>query len=258
MAVMTRSKAKVLLWDIETSPFKVWTFRLGSKVSLYHNQIVKGTATDIISIAYMWDYEDEAHVLDWGYEEQDSSKMVEEFDKILRQSDIAIAQNGDRFDVKHINTQRMLHNLPPMPDWSKYTDDLLKQTRKHFALPSYKLDYLSELFGLGGKNDMELQDWINIVEKNEGGKESFERMLRYNKKDVEDLKTIWNRVKYHVTPKLNMSTLTGGHACTNCGSERIKRNGTRVRGQTLYQSYYCNEHGGFAGELPISKAEKLK
>lgn len=249
---------KILFWDIETSPFQIWTFRIGNKMSAGHHQIVKGTSTDIICIAYSWDHEDQVHILDWGYDKQDSKEMIKKFDSVINQADIVIAQNGDRFDVRHINTQRLLHNLPPMPDWTKYTDDLLKQVKKFFYLPSYRLDYMSALFGCGGKQDMDFDDWINIVEKNTDGFASFEKMKHYCMKDVADLKEIWNKVKHHVKPRLNIATLNGGRCCTSCGSTDIHKNGTRVRSKTRYQNYHCKTHGGHAGSTPMSQILRIE
>lgn len=248
-------KPKILFYDIETTPFRTWSFRLGEQY-VGHKQIVKGDKIDIICITYCWNKGKAIH-LDFGYEKQDSKEMIREFDKIIKQADITIGQNSDRFDVKHINTQRMLHRLPPFPDWADCTDDLLKQLRKYFNLPSNKLDYVSELFGFGGKMDMEMQTWIDIKEKNENGIKSFNKMIRYGKKDVIDTRASFNRIKPYIKPKFNMATFLQEHVCTNCGSSNIYKNGTRIAGKTRYQNYYCNEHGGYAGKCPISKTGKI-
>lgn len=250
------SKPKVLFYDIETTPLQVWTFSLGKTV-LSHKQLVEGkySAYDIISISYMWEHENKAHVLDWGWDKQDSSKMIKEFDKVLKQADIAIAQNGDRFDIKHLNTLRLIKNLPPFPESLMSTDDTLKQMKKYFYFPSYSLDYVSKLFDLGGKMKMDLQDWVNIVEKKD--KKSFDRMLRYNKKDVRDLKKLYKKIEPHIIPKLNKAMFTDNEmACRTCGSSNIHKNGTRVLGNTKYQTFYCRSHGGYAGRASILKNGK--
>src|SRR3990167_1264810 len=115
-------KPKILYYDIETSPIRVWTFHLGDQY-VSHDRIVGNDIVDIISIAYCWDT-GPAYALTWD-KNQNSAKMIAEFDKVLEQADVTIGQNSDGFDAKHINTHRMLHVLPPLPYWAMVTDDLL-------------------------------------------------------------------------------------------------------------------------------------
>ena len=251
-------KPKILYYDIETTPLLAYIWRCGKQV-VRHNQLAKSNKKyDIICITYCWNDGKPAKSLDWGYLEQDSSKMIEKFDEIIREADITIGKNSDSFDVKHINTLRMLSGLPGMPEWSMYTDDLQKQMKKHFYLPSYSLDYFSELLGFGGKMKMEFSDWIHIVEQTRGeGRKRFAKMIEYGKKDVEDTRAIWEHCEKHFTPKFNANHLNKGMVCSNCGSENIRKNGTRYRGQTKYQHFYCNGHGGYGGRAPIKKNGQL-
>ena len=94
---------------------------------------------NIICITYCWNDGKPGKALSWDYETQDSSLMIEEFDKIVKQADLVIGQNSDSFDIKHINTQRLMHGLTPMPEWATQTDDLLKQVR-------YPVEYLKGIF----------------------------------------------------------------------------------------------------------------
>jgi DNA polymerase elongation subunit (family B) len=246
---------KVLFFDIETTPIKVWTFRLGEQY-VSHEQIVEGEKIDIICITYCWD-KGPAHVLDWDYNKQNSKKMIAEFDKIVNEADVIIGQNSDKFDVKHINTQRLLHGLPPFPDWADCSDDTLKQFKRHFNFPSTRLDYVSKLFGLGGKVKMELQDWIDIKEKTKAGKKKFEKMLKYGKKDVLDTRAVYQKIKPYIKPKFNMASHYEDIRCTNCGSTDIHKNGTRLKGTVKKQRFYCNGHGGHAGYATILKSGGL-
>jgi hypothetical protein len=248
-------KPKILFYDIETRPLLAYIWRLGEQV-VYHHQLAKhGAGYDIICISYAWDDGKPAKTFHWGYREQDSSRVIREFDKLVKQADVTIGKNSDRFDVKHINTQRLLQNLPPLPEWIDYTDDVEKQLRKYFVFPSYSLDYVSKALELGGKVKMEFQDWIDIVEKL--SEASFRKMMEYNRKDVEDTRAIWNKIKAHVKPKLNMATFYGDFRCINCGSTELKRDGTRCRGKTKYQMFFCKTHNGYAGQVVVTPP-KLK
>ena len=242
---------KILYYDIETTPMRAWTFHLG-KQYINHSQIVDGDKVDIICITYCWE-NGPAKALDWGYEEQDSCPMIAAFDELIKQADITIGQNSDSFDVKHINTQRLLHNLPPFPDWADITDDTLKQMRRHFKFPTNRLDYISSILGFGGKVKMCMQDWIDIVEKNENGLKSFKRMIRYGKKDVIDTREVYKRIKPYIKPKLNMAAYYGDDRCTNCGSKDIIETDIRLTGSIRRQRFHCNAHGGYAGRATIKK-----
>lgn len=233
-------------------------WRTGKQV-VRHGQLVEGSDQyNIICITYCWNDGKPAKALDWGFNEQSSAKMIEAFDKIIKQADVTIGKNSDSFDVKHINTQRMLHGLPGMPEWSLYTDDLQKQMKKHFYLPSYSLDYFSHMLGLGGKIKMEMSDWIHIVQKTPGyGRRALKKMVEYGKKDVEDTRTIWLHCERHFTPKLHHGHFTEGLACRNCGSNNLYPNGTRVLGTTKYQQYYCRDHHGYAGRQTFNKKGDL-
>lgn len=247
-------KPKILFYDIETKPLLAYIWRLGEQV-VNHKQLAKwGYRYDIICISYAWNDGTPAKVIHWGYEEQDSRRVIQEFDKIIKQADITIGKNSDRFDVKHINSQRLLHNLPPLPDWMDYTDDLERQIRKYFAFPSYSLDYISKELGLGGKVKMEFQDWIDIVEKL--NKKSFIKMCDYNKKDVEDTRALWNKIQPHIKPKFSMATFYGDFRCIHCASKDLKKDGVRFKGKTKYQTFFCKAHGGYAGRVAIPSETK--
>lgn len=243
---------RIMVYDIETAPMKAWVWNCG-KQYLGHKQLEKGPRgkVDIITISWVFNDGKAAKSLDWGWEEQDSKPMIEKFDLIIKDEQeagtIVFGKNNKRFDDKHINAQRLIHDLPPLPDWTKYTEDLEKQCRKYFNFPSQSLDYLSKLFELGGKDKMEFQDWIDIVEKNDPSK--LAKMIRYNKKDCVDTLRLIEKVLPHIELK-NKLVYNPGNAiavCKACGSTNIRKNGTRGN----YRSYYCNNHNGYAGRALI-------
>ena len=252
---MANKKPALLWYDIETSPLLAYVWRLGEQEVRHHQLAKPGESYGIICISYAWDDGKPAKTIDWGYEAQDTAKVIREFDKVIKQADVAIGKNSDRFDVKHINTQRLLNNLAPLPEWMDYTDDLEKQLRKYFIFPSYSLDYVSKELGLGGKVKMEFQDWVDIVEKK--NRASFRKMCAYNRKDVEDTRTLWNKIAPHVRPKFNQATFYGDFRCINCGSQDLTKDGIRHRGKSSFQTFFCRGHNGYAGRIPITDSEKM-
>ncbi len=126
--------------------------------------------------------------------------------------------------------------------------------RRYFRLPSQSLDYISNQLGLGGKIKMEMQDWIDIVTKNANGEKSLKKMTKYCRKDVEDTRTLWNRLSKHFEPKFNMNAFNETrNACKQCGSDNVVSNGTRISGGTKYQTYLCNSCYRYAGRHAVTQ-----
>lgn len=232
---------KVLFFDIETSPVLAWIWRAGPKVFIRHDQIKHGMKSDIICICWKWAGNKEVHALDWNIKTQDSSHMIETFAKEIEKADVAIAHNGKKFDVRHINTQRLLHDQSPIA-WPTI-EDSLSQFRKYFYLPSYKLDYLAKELANAGKDKMIFQDWIDIVE----GKKlkALTKMIKYCKKDVIILEKVFNKAKAFFQPKINAAliTNTGRYACPRCGSTKVNYHGYRRTLARAYHRLRCNSCG---------------
>lgn len=250
-------KPKILFYDCETKPLKAYIWQLGTQF-VGHKQLDKDFCQwGIICITYCWNDGKPAKVIDWGYEEQNTGKVVEEFDKIIKQADYTIGKNNIRFDEKMINAARMLNGLPGFPQWVKYSEDLERNMRRYFRLPSQSLDYISGQLGLGGKIKMEFQDWIDIVEKNENGLKSFNKMLKYGKKDVVDTRTLWNKLSEHFDTKINLGAWNNIKlACKHCASENLWRDGVKCYGGSRWQEFQCKDCGRYAGRAPISPIEE--
>lgn len=248
MSIKGQKCLKILFFDIETTPVKAWTFAVGPKIRLGHNQICKGQKFDVICICYNWQGESKIHSLDWGYKAQNSSKMIERFTKEVEKADIVIAHNADRFDIKQLNTQRLLNDQSPIP-WPT-SEDTLKQFRKHFYFPSFKLDYLAQTLLGQGKDNMNLQDWINIVDQE--NIRSFTKMIRYCKRDVRLLKGVLNRAKKHMSPKVHEGIFNGNGplSCPRCPNSTSRSIGVRATSTRKYQRRMCNSCGhAFKGPL---------
>jgi len=239
MIMSKKTKPAVLYYDIETKPLQAWLWSPG-KQFVNHKQLVKQHSRyGIICVTYCWNDDRPAQCIDWGYEEQDTARVVREFDKVIRQADHIIGKNNKRFDDKMINAARMLEGLPPMPSWASTNDDLEQQMRRFFRLPSQSLDYISNQLGLGGKIKMEMQDWIDIVEKNSNGEKALAKMIKYGKKDVVDTRSLWYRLEKYIEPKFNEHL--GG--CEDCGSFNRKKSGFAYSAAGKRQRYTCKDCG---------------
>lgn len=252
---MTVQKPKILFFDLETRPLQAWIWGPGEQYVGHKNLVKDHDQFGIICIGYAWNDNKPAQCIDWGYGEQSTAKVVEEFDKIAATADLIVGKNSAKFDVKMLNACRMLAGLPGLPTWASSHDDLEQQMRKYFRLPSQSLDYISKQLGIGGKHKMEMQDWIDIVEENENGLKSLKKMVNYCKKDITDTRTLWQTLSQHFDSKFNNARFQGlGMACkhADCGSANIRNNGTRMAQGTKYQNYICSDCGRYAGKAAIS------
>lgn len=229
-------KPRILLYDIEVTPLLAWIWRPGHKIFVGHDQIKQGSHINILCIAYKWFGSKTTHVLHWDLATQDSSKMIADFTKIIESADLAIGHNADQFDMKHINTARLLASQPPIA-WPT-TEDTLKQFRRTFAFPSYKLDYLARTLTGAGKDKMCFQDWIDIVE----GKSAtaLRKMLKYCKRDVNALEAVFKRAMPFLPPKIHVAKTLGAYpGCPRCGDIRTIGAGYVMRITGRYRRLQC-------------------
>lgn len=273
---MKDQKPRILFYDIETLHLGVDTFRLGKQVVRHDSLQPSRDTYDIICIQYMWAGDKKVTNLNWIGKYKDSSKMIETFDKLVGKADMLIGKNSDRFDSKHVNTQRMLKGLAPIPNWAmpKTRDDMEKQMRQFFALPSYSLDYLCKILFGSGKNSMKFQDWRDIrdykemlqlqrdgvrdltkvckfyygkssIDVKKAGKAALKKMYEYGDKDTLDTYNAWKRIEPYIKPKLNMSKFhknrgSSGLHCKHCGSTDLTKNGKDYRGAVVKQNFMCH------------------
>lgn len=267
----------ILVYDIETCLLEADVFNTGKQI-VRHQQLKKGYYyyTHVICITYQWLHEDKPHILTWGKSEADEQKMMKTFDAIIKTSDIVIGKNNNRFDDKHLNTQRLLMGHEPMPSWITKTDDIEKQMRKYLKLPSYTLDYISELLGFGGKIKMDLHDWQAIkayrsvvlcptmtsevtqhyYKKNKTqvikeGKAAEDKMFEYGLKDSVDTVGVTKKLLRHCKLKINPGAVLGYNACVDCGGSEFIKDGTHARGLTLMQRLKCKTCGSRSNFAPI-------
>lgn len=147
---------KLLTYDIETSYLKARVWRLGEQVVRHDQLDPVYSMYKIYTLSYKWYGQKEVVTLI-------GDDIIEKFDEQVRQADVVIGKNNERFDNVYVNTQRLLQGLKPLPEWIYVSDDIEKQIRRFFKFPSNSLDYISKLFGFGGKVKMEASDWEDIA-----------------------------------------------------------------------------------------------
>jgi len=259
---------KILFIDIETAPNFYASFRPGKQhitIEQLHPDFLE---PQIICAAWKWLGRPTVYTETWETKWQkdhrghhkvihDSTRIVQQLDKMVEQADIIIGQNAKSFDFKWLNTVRMLKDLPPLPNWLTITQrDTLEMMKKHLYLPSNKLDYISRLLGLGGKLPTRWEHWISITLDRDDAQERMKEMLTYNKKDVKDNEAQFLKILPYCEMTVNANLWTGFEGCRQCGSTNVARNGIRHMGEASYQQLQCRDCHGYAGRVRILKDGK--
>jgi len=153
-----------------------------------------------------------------------------------------------------MNARFILNDLP-LPSPYKVIDTKT-ETSKVFAFPSYKLDYLSEIFGFGRKIKVEFSLWENCLK---GDDNALQQMLDYNDQDVYLLEDLYLKLRPYMKshPNLNlMSDKLDKPRCTRCMSDNLKEKGQYHTSVNTYVSYQCNSCGGYSRSRTAIKKDK--
>lgn len=192
--IKERNKPKrVLFFDIETSPNLVFSWNIGRKISLTHDNIINERA--IICISYKWGHEDVVHSLSWN--KGDDSKMLKQFSEIMNSADIVIGHNSDNFDIKWIRTRCLFYGIELKCKFNAI--DTLKLSRQGFKFNSNRLDYISKFLGNTGKKATGYDLWKSIVLEN--NKQAMNTMVDYCENDVLILEDVYTKLQKFVPEK---------------------------------------------------------
>jgi len=182
---------------------------------------------------------------DYPHKLGDDKALVKELHDLINQADIVIAHNGDRFDIKKMNTRFILHGLNPPEPYK--TVDTLKIARKHFAFNSNKLDDLGAFLGVGRKIKHPGFDlWLGCEAEDP---KAWALMKKYNKQDVLLLERIYLKLRPWI--QNHPDTTLNPTGCRNCGSTKFQKRGFGITRGKVHQRYQCNSCGAWSKTIKI-------
>ena len=184
---------------------------------------------------------------------QDDTRIVKELADLIREADIVVAHNADRFDVPMFNNRLLLLGLEPLGPVR--TLDTLTLARKNFRLSHNSLDYLGQALGLGSKVKTDFALWRRCYQ---GELSALERMRAYNRRDVVLLGQVFERLLPYVKnlPRLVEGSHRGEMSCPSCGSgDVIKRGFFRTQASTFQkvQCVFCGRYSRYRTSEPVNK-----
>lgn len=230
--------AKILMWDIELSPMKVYTW------DLYPSFISTDKIIDtqrIICFGYRWYGEKTAHVVD---ERIGHPAMIQQLHDVLNEADFLVSWNGQRFDTRHANREFLQLGLTPPSPHKEI--DLMRVAKARFKFASNKLDHVVQELGIGAKADTGgFQLWRDILEGDEATRaKAWKIMTKYQKQDVDLLVDAYE----YLRPWIKMPhpvTDAAGLVCRNCGGTHFQRRGVAKTLNGSYPRYQCQGCGAW-------------
>lgn len=241
MMMRWKIDANILLIDLETAPNLCFTWGVYDQ-SVGFDQIVREGY--ILMYAYQWlgekkVYLESIHNYPQYKKNPHSDKVLaKKLYDLLDKADIVVAHNGDRFDVKHINTLFLKYIGHP-PSAFK-TVDTLKQSRINFYQNTHRLDHQCRRHL--GQQKVEtggFQLWRDIY-LNQCQK-AFNKMAKYCKKDVALLHDWYMKilpfVKNH--PSVTDNYEDGEIRCDRCGSHNWRKDGIGRDKHTWKRRAHC-------------------
>lgn len=246
--------AKVILFDIETTPTLGWAWRI------YDTNLIKVVKPwHLLSFSWKELGSQETNVsalpdyVDYEKDMADDRALAKDLWSVLDSADIVVAHNGDQFDVKFANARFLKHELGSPSPYK--TVDTLKIARKHFKFESNKLTDLGHALGVGVKvPHTGFSMWEGCMA---GDPDAWELLKKYNVGDTLLLEAVYYKLRpWAVThPDVTLYGSQGGAkasapACPSCGSIHIQRRGKAVAKTRAYQRFHCQDCGHwFAGDL---------
>lgn len=234
--------AKILVFDIETSPLQVFVW--GLKPNFIHpDRIIKDWF--VISWAAKW--YGERKIMSGVLKSKEAisgndERIVKGIWELFNEADIVVAHNGDRFDISRLNSRFLVHGMsPPLPYKSI---DTLKSVRRVFGFTANHLDTLTKKLKIGEKIETDFQLWEDCVN---GVPSGLKKMVRYNIHDVKILEKFYTRIRSwipnHPHTSLYMKNI-GDMPCPICKTKvEISTDKIATTPSTAWYIYRCPKCG---------------
>lgn len=173
---------------------------------------------------------------------RNSKRVVETARQFLDTLDIVIWHNGTDFDAKVVNSELAFYRLEPL----HYRGiDTLQIIRSTFKLPSYKLDYVNNYFGITRKihNDGQIL-WDRCLR---GDKKALEEMEIYNQGDIVSNEDLFWTIQPYAKGLPNFSTYKTelNQKICNCGGKytQDKNHPYWYTNLSKFERFVCNSCG---------------
>lgn len=227
---------KLLLLDIETSPHISYTWGTWNQY-VAPNQLKEHGRT--LCWAAKWYGENE---MQWMTETVGRKRMIKRIHKLMTEADAVITYNGLKFDIPMLNNEFIKYDLDPIPPQKHI--DLYRTAKGRFRLASNKLEFVAQYLKVGKKvNTGGFGLWVDVLA---GDADAWDRMIDYNKADVELLERVYEKLRPWVKNHPDVAVDDSREHCATCGSASIQYRGYRRTKLFTIRRLHCQECGAWS------------
>lgn len=243
---MTR---KVLVFDLENTPFLAYTFNTYN-ANIYPDQVVEEPR--VIAFTAGWAdkkkvefYSEFEGFGPYPTREACHKHMIEQAFRLLDECDVLVTYNGDRHDIPHIYREFENYGLGrPSPFVSVDLYKVEKRVKWGFR----RLKTISQYRDLTRKLDNSgWRLWRGVISPDpEVRRKAWLEMRPYAKGDVVTTRELFHANLHNIT---NMPSAAlyrpdnGETCCPNCDSENVHSRGWAVSKTRRYPRYQCQDCG---------------
>lgn len=229
---------KILIFDIETSPFMAYAFRRW-KANINQEFVI--SEGYMLSYSAKWLGSDNI-IFERITEFENDYDIVKSLSELINKADVIVAHNLMRFDLPMLKTRMLHHGLPTLEPVKCI--DTLKIAKDQFRFPSNSLDGIASYLGLSRKMKHSGPSlWVKCMQLDN---EAFQEMQEYNIIDVTVLEEVYLALRGwdSKSPNLALYYDDEKQRCTSCGSDHLhlldKTSYTMI---SEFDSYRCGECG---------------
>lgn len=243
---MEPKQAKVLIFDIETSPLEVYAWDLGEQnISLA--QVKKDWS--VLAWGAKWLGKTKTLYKDTrdNRDVRSDKNILEPLWKLLDEADIVVTQNGKSFDSRKLNARFIQHGMKPPSPYRHLDTYRIAKTVAEFT--SHKLEYLTDKLcvkykKLSHKRFPGLELWKQCLN---GNRKAWAEMKRYNVHDVLSTEELYEKLKPW-TPRSAPSVYftDGSRKCGICGKMALEKRGYERLKAAVYQKMHCTKCGAWS------------
>jgi hypothetical protein len=239
---------RVILWDVETSHNLVAVFQLANQDWIQPENIIQERHLICGSWKVLGERDiDSVSLLDdpktFKRDPHNDYYVCKKLHEMLMSADAIVHHNGNKFDIKFVETRLLMHGFSPLPPIVMI--DTYQVAKNRFLFNSNKLDYLGQYLGVGRKKPTTNGLWLRVLN---GDKSAIEDMVAYNKQDVALLERVFMKLKPYIANHLNRQ-LFGKTGCPRCGSSKVQSRGMHRAITRSYRRFQCQTCGGWFRDL---------
>ena len=226
----------ILFCDIETTPLEVYTWGLYNQ-----NALEVKTPSRLLGVSFAMN----DNPVQWTPAARNGSDtaLVQAVWRLFDKADWIVAHNGDRFDIKRLNTYFLVNGHGPPSPYQQI--DSLKMWNSKFAqAEGASLKYTARKLKLQDKlTNSGIKLWLDCMAN---VPEAWAEMGAYAIQDTVTLRELYYELRPWMVRGPNMGHFREGLACRNCGSLDLVKRGKHRTNASVFQTYQCKECGGYS------------